>query len=49
MACHDFHGNHKWTAPNNMQFALPNGVVAAYFLGGTDPYGADKYYEATPE
>ncbi|MBO9408795.1 cytochrome c3 family protein [Shimia sp. R9_1] len=49
LGCHDFHGNHAIKAPLHIAEAIPAEVIRQYFLGGPDPYGEEKLYEARTE
>lgn len=42
LTCHDFHGNHAYAAPNNLQQALPREAIESYLAQGESPYGVPK-------
>ncbi len=49
LTCHDFHGNHAYTPPNDLKEALDPGAVAAYFGSGESPYGPPVAKSKQPE
>ena len=46
LGCHDFHGNHAYTPPTQVQHMLPERAVQGYFRQGDSPYGPFKLFEA---
>jgi hypothetical protein len=40
LQCHDYHGNHKWTAPLRLQDGADLQVLEKYLRGGPSPYGS---------
>lgn len=49
LGCHDFHGNHLYDVEHELEAAIPESRVAAYFAGGASPYSATKLHEAREE
>jgi predicted CXXCH cytochrome family protein len=49
LTCHDFHGNHAYTAPSRLEDALAPGTVSAYFGHGDLPYGPPVVKAKQPE
>jgi ferredoxin-NADP reductase/bacterioferritin-associated ferredoxin len=48
LQCHDYHGNHKWSAPLKLQDAHSIDVLDKYLKGGPSPFGA-TIVKAKPE
>ena len=46
LACHDFHGSHKWEVPRKKVNMISQQTLKAYFEGGKDPYGKKKISKA---
>lgn len=40
LQCHDYHGNHKWSAPLRLQDAAQLPLLEKYLQGGPSPYGS---------
>ena len=46
LQCHDFHGNHLWATPLNLDEGASAAHIWEYFYGGPSPYGEGKRVEA---
>lgn len=49
LGCHDYHGNHAYTAPRRLEQAIPMDAIRAYLDGGSSPYGAPIRRAIEPE
>ena len=44
LQCHDFHGNHKYDVPTELNEAFALEDIETYLMGGPSPYGDDKHH-----
>ena len=49
LACHDFHGNHEYDVPDQMDEAFAIEAIQIYFGGGESPYSDNIIYPAKEE
>lgn len=49
LQCHDFHGNHVWQTPIDIEDGATEEEIWRYFLGGPSPYGDEKHVESLTE
>lgn len=48
LECHDFHGNHRYVVPVDLDHRFGADAVDAYMQRGRSPYGSDKRWPSRP-